>query len=336
MIESFGHYNTATLMAQKWTSASSNLAIANTGRDGRNCVRSNAGIGNQPFSKTFDNQDIWIVGSAVTLSALGSLGFMELMDSGTVQMTLFLNPEGTLSIRRGGSTVLATSTNALLTNTWYFIEWKTKIHGTTGYSYVKVNGVEWVAYASGDTNMTANAYANVVKFNPIQGGVSPRFCDIYICDGTGSANNDFLGDCKVECILPSGAGSYTQWTPSTGSNCACVDDNPANGDTDYVSAVPAGKSESNPWDSYAFGNLLSASGTIKGVQTSIYARKDDAGSRSIKRIYRRALTDDLGATVSLADNYAFLLEIMETDPIAAGAWTVANVNAAEFGVKLEA
>lgn len=33
-------------------------------------------------------------------------------------------------------------------------------------------------------------------------------------------------------------------------------------------------------------------------------------------------------------NYAWrVMEVMETDPIAAADWTVANVNAAEFGVQ---
>ena len=43
--------------------------------------------------------------------------------------------------------------------------------------------------------------------------------DLYICDGTGSApHNTFLGDCRVDTLLPTADGTAQQWTPSTGTH----------------------------------------------------------------------------------------------------------------------
>ena len=60
--------------------------------------------------------------------------------------------------------------------------------------------------------------------------------DLYVLDGTAStpANNDFLGDVRVEGLDPNAAGSNAAWTPSAGANYACVNETPPTDDTSYV------------------------------------------------------------------------------------------------------
>ena len=102
-----------------------------------------------------------------------------------------------------------------------------------------------------------------------------NFDDLYVCDSAGSTNNGFLGDCRIDTIYPSGAGNYTQFTPSTGSNYTCVDETAPN-TTDYVDGATVGDR-----DSYALGNLSALSSqTVYGVQVNAAILKDDAGSKS--------------------------------------------------------
>jgi hypothetical protein len=216
---------------------------------------------------------------------------------------------------------------------WYYFEIKATINDSTGSVVVKVNGVEKLNVTSIDTRATsAAAEINRIQLGATDGGYgsTPQaFDDFYLCDTTGTANNDFLGDVRVQSIFPSGAGATTQWTPSAGSNYQCVDDTAPNSDTDYVSETSAGDK-----DTYAFGNVTPTSGTVKGVQIMAYHRKDDAGSRSIAPVYRPTSTDYDGTTVSVLDSYTYLREVSEINPDGTSAWTISDVNGAEFGIKL--
>jgi len=160
-------------------------------------------------------------------------------------------------------------------------------------------------------------------------GAGSSVMDFYACSDTGSDNKGFLGDIRVQAILPSGAGNSTQMTPSAGSNYQCVDEAAPNDDTDYVSETTAGEK-----DTYAFGNLTPTSGTVKGTQILISARKDDAGTRTIAPVYRPVSTDYDGTTVSIGNSYDYVRQVKDVSPATSVAWTIAEINGAEFGVKL--
>jgi hypothetical protein len=127
--------------------------------------------------------------------------------------------------------------------------------------------------------------------------------------------------------MPNGAGAHSAWTPNGATpNYACVDETTADGDTTYVSDSTPGDI-----DTYAFADV-DASATVYGVQTNLYARKDDAGTRQIAPVVRQSGTDYVGTTVTLGSSYSFYSQIYNQDPTAAD-WTAAHVNADEFGVK---
>jgi hypothetical protein len=163
---------------------------------------------------------------------------------------------------------------------------------------------------------------------PGQNGV-PVFDDFYICDTSGSFNNDFLGDARIKAVFPDGAGNYTEWTPSAGSNYQAVDENPPDDDTTYVSS-----STPNQRDTYTFGASGLPSSTVKAVVVNMQARKDDGGTREIAGMARSSSTDGVAATQTLASSYANYQGIFETDPNTSAAWGLSAVDGAEFGHKL--
>lgn len=337
-IDSFDHYATADI-TQKWTSTAgggSGPAISSgNGRRSTNCMRIPSTSGEA--SKTIDAQATWIVGHSFKFSALdgsNDRAFLSFLDSGTIQVDVRMRPDGTIRVTRNGTT-LATSSNALSLSTTYYIEAKVVINDTTGTMEVRVNGSStgWINITGQDTKNTANASANVIKLSGIASG-NTDFDDLYICDGSGSVNNDFRGDVRVDCYLPDGNGNSSQLVGSDGNstdNYQLVDESSQNGDTDYVQS-----STVNNKDTYTFADMSHTPSSIFGTQLNMISKKDDSGTRSICSVCRSAGTDYDGDTQALGTSYSDYRNIRETDPATSAAWTRTNLNSAEFGVKVAA
>ena len=80
-------------------------------------------------------------------------------------------------------------------------------------------------------------------------------------------------------------------------------------------------------------------GSVKGIQHNIYATKDDAGPRQIAPLQRSQTTDYPGTAVVVPSSYSYIREMVESNPADPGGpgnpWTVAAVNAAEFGYRID-
>ena len=149
-------------------------------------------------------------------------------------------------------------------------------------------------------------------------------------DTTGSApNNDFLGDVRIDAVYPTADGTYTAWTPSTGtSHYALVDETTPN-TTDYNSSNTIGQK-----DSYVMGNPPSlASQIIYGVRVKVAAQKDDAGSRSMKVGVRSGTTDSLSAAQALGTSQLYYTNIHEVDPGTGASWTPSGVDNMEVVIE---
>ena len=333
LLDSFDAYLTADILL-RWSSIlGSGIAISSgNGRNGTSSLRETQQA--QGVVRTLDAQATWVMGFGYRTTSLTSGGgyvvLAALLDAGSVQCDLRLMTDGTLQVTRNG-TQLGRTTNAILTSSFYYIEWKILINGSTGTVDIRVNGSSWLSLTGQNTQATANATANQIQLGG--GGNSTNaftadFDDLYICDGTGAANNTFLGDCRVQATLPNGAGHSTQFTATgAASNWQCVDQSAEDGDTTYVSSATAGQI-----DCYTFGSVTPTSGTVPFIQTMIVARKDDAGTRTIADVISNGTTNSIGTNVNIGTTYAQYLTIHETDPIAAGAWTITNVNGRQYGI----
>ena len=332
-IDSFDHYSD---LAQKWTAY--NGSIVASGRNGTSAYRAQ----NNTFSyarKVLDAQATWVVGFALNFGAIptGTNYLVNLTDVGTSQVELrFENNTGRLLVTRNGTQIGSTGTTVLKPNVWYYIEFKATINNSTGVAVVRINGVTEINLSSQDTQTSGNATADDIYFlshNDQQAG-HWYMDDLYICDGTGgSPSNDFLGDVRVETIRPSGNGNSSQFVGSDGNstdNYLLVDETTPNDDTDYVES-----STVNDKDTYAYGDLTPTAGTVFGVQVLPYARKTDAGTRTIKSVARLSGTEVDSADKTLSTSYQYLPDIREAKP-GGGAWSISDVNSAEFGVKVTA
>lgn len=337
-IDGFDHYTTTAAYAYKYNAYTASAAPGAGRRSGSSAARF-ANYGSDYLMKTLDDQATWIVGFAYKrdYASNDEKPVLQLRDStGAVQVALSMHSvDGLLRLWRGDqSTLLATSSVALPTGSWNFLELKTTIHDTTGTMELRVNGITVATY-TGDTKYSSSI--GTARSIRISGGVYSSSLygwidDLYICDGTGTTHNDFLGDCRIDTLYPNGVGSAAQFTP-TGSttNWENVDDVPSDEDSSYNASDAVGA-----MDSFVFTDLSALNSTVLGVQANILARKDDAGSRTLRAIARADGANYEGSDLPLGDTYLDQQQIWPINPATAAAWTEEDINATEFGYKVQA
>lgn len=337
--DGFDTYGTSNLLLD-WTQSIGTNAINNTGgrRSGgalyspNNAHLNNAITPVHAVSRSLpSNFTTFICGVAFEASIFHVVkNIITFRDSGTRQLEVGVNTAGQLFVSRAG-TVLATSGASISLNVYNYIEIKATINNTTGSYEVRLNGNNVLSATNVDTQNTANAFINEVLLGAYERALGDttlcthKYDDFYFCDTTGSTNNNFLGDIRVDAIYPTADGFYTQWTTSTGTDhYALVDETDPN-TTDYNSDGTIGNK-----DSYVMQNPPSLiAQSILGVKTKVAALKDDAGARSLKLGVRSGSTNGLSAAQGLSTSQAYYSHILETDPNTSAAWMPAAVDAVE-------
>lgn len=332
-LDSFDHYDDADI-AKKYTSTTNSPAIG-TGRFGNGLVAS----GNSRIvTKTgLVANATYIVGFAFKYSAVpvSEIALFDFREGTTSHVDIRVTTGQRLRATRNG-TSLGIGTIPIAPNVFYYIEFKATISDTVGVITTRIDGVQDLNLSSQDTR-NGGAVGTIDGFRIGTLATSDSdpytFDDLYLLDTSGSApTNTFLGDIRVECLFPNGNGNSSVFSGSDGNstdNYLLVDDPTApDDDTTYVQASSVGDK-----DTYAFTNVTPGTGTVYGVQVGQYARKTDAGARSIASVARLSGTEVDSANFTLSTTYQYLLDMREAKP-GGGAWSVSDVNSAEFGPKV--
>ncbi|HWP59518.1 MAG TPA: hypothetical protein VNL14_16620 [Candidatus Acidoferrales bacterium] len=329
--DSCGDYYGSSHMAQGiWTSVTAPFSVSSgSGRGGSNSIRCTDNGPN--VVKTITAVGTVCVGFAFKFTTLsGNLpNFCLFQNSGTNHVYLHLKSSGDIEVFRGDNVLLGTTSGVtMLINTYYHIQAKVVIHDTTGSVVVKINDVEVLNLTNVDTkNGSTTTVDRIVLGFPSGGGNGAETVDlddVYIAD-------DFGGDLRVGCFFPDGAGNSTQFTPSAGSNFQNVDEASPNDDTDYNSSATVGHK-----DLFTMQNL--PTGAIpKAVGLRFRGKKTDAGARSVATSLRHGTTDVQGDAYVLTESHTYSpLQLYNTNPVTAGGWTEADVNALQTGYEVTA
>ena len=328
-MDGFEHYSIPSQLPMKWTSYNSSGINTMTGRRaGTTALRLNYTA--DTVSLTLDPQSTWIMGFAFYMFGNETTDLIRFYDpTDGIQLSINVGIDGTIRLYRSSSTLLAQSTNALSMGTWNYIEIKFTIADSGGLFEVRVNESVWVTF-TGDTKQSTSL-STVSRF-VLYGRTSDcGYDDFYICDATGTANNDYLGDCRIDTIFPNGVGNIDDFiVQGATTNWEAVDETVFDGDTSYnYSNTVSAK------DTFAFTNVPAITGSIFGVQASIGARKDDAGGRVLRAVTRLSSTDYESSNIPLSTDYLFGRAIWEKNPNTSAAWAEADINGAEFGYKIQ-
>jgi len=254
-----------------------------------------------------------------------------LYEGATLGMNVRKEYGGELGVYRGSTQLAITSGLGLVTNTWYWIEFKTLCNNSTGTYELRVGGATKLSESGQNTKAGSNNYHNILRILGAGSGRC-RYDDIYVLDGSGSANNDFLGSRKIIALCPNGdVAGYTDFTCSSGSaHYALVDENPVNDDTDYVEDGTSGHKDL--WD---YPSLTGTGSNVSGIQINSMVRETDAASMTLNTLIKSGTAEDAGTGEVIASaSYKTMRRISETDPNTGAAWTVSGVNAAQFGIKV--
>lgn len=324
-MDSFDHYGTTNLDA-KYNSSTAGCSIS--AGNGRNATAALLLSSTGNLTKTLTaNAAVLIVGMAIKFTAFpaGALNILNFYDSSTRQSLINLNTNGTLAILRGDSPIpLSTSTRSVQINAWHYLEFKITT-GNAGSFEIRLDEEAILTLAGIDIQVSGNDYINNIRW---VGQSSTYIDDLYACDALGAVNNDYLGDIRVEALLPTSDATYSQWTPTVpGTHWNLVDDNPASM-TDNISDTVAGHI-----DTYGFSDLVTDSGDVLALQTLLYADKTDAGVRTVRDLVRVGGVDFTGDSKNVTTTPLYYIQVRENNP-AGGVWLIAAVNAIEAGAEL--
>jgi hypothetical protein len=126
---------------------------------------------------------------------------------------------------------------------------------------------------------------------------------------------------------PFPVASATLTLSNAGGVCELIED----GDTTYVYDATTGHE-----DLYDLANLAVTPTSIIAVQSRMFAKKSDSGSRNGQIRVKSGATEVGGTDTALPTSYAWLNRVDAVDPNTSAAWTASAVNALQVGPKVTA
>lgn len=221
---------------------------------------------------------------------------------------------------------------ALVDNTLYHIELKAVLAAGTGGSVeLRVNG-QTVGSFTGINTGSLGIDRVVLGIN--QAGASGwdiLFDDLFIWDGTGTVNNDFIGERNVETLFPNADTATAAWTLSTGtSGFDLINDVPPADATNYLSSSTIGDESQ-----FELESLTNTGITVTAVQVIGRADKADSGAASLQvGIIESGGTADYSAGDPVTqDQFLYFHHVSEVNPATLAEWTASDITSAKVGIK---
>jgi hypothetical protein len=263
----------------------------------------------------------------------GTTGHLYLRRTSSSAIQLYRGDPATGTFNSPSGTLLATSAPGTFDANWHYVEMSATLHDSTGAVTVKVDGTTILTFTGDTKNGGTSTNIDTLKFKAGRYNFEPTATitidDLYLCNSTGTVNNTFLGDVRVQSLLPSGAGASTELAVTGAAN-----NHTAAGESPYNNATYNSSATVGQRDTYALSDLAAGTAGILGVQAVAHMQKSDSGAASAKLAIKSGATVYYDATQSLGTAIAAYSQVRETDPATSAAWTLAAVNALEAGMEV--
>ena len=244
-----------------------------------------------------------------------------------------IGEDGRLKLYRwqyGNEDLISTSVTTAPARGWHYVELQVTQGSGNGVLSVRLNGVLAIQMNAQDT-IQGGGQLLTTFLGAIPGQSCPLTLDVddfYIADTSGTINNTFLGDVRVDALKPQADGSLNQWTvtPSGTAAWEAVSDED---EATNISAPNIGLRQSFDVEPLP----VMATPAIFGVQLTLLARKTDAGLGKVKGLVVSGAQTTVSPEVILQEQQAWQCALFERNPNGNVQWTEAAFNAAEFGVE---
>lgn len=221
-----------------------------------------------------------------------------------------------------GASVTTSTVPWLVANTWQHVE--AVMDATADTVEVRVEGITAVSVSglsiAGPIAQVAFKVAAVNQSNLIQ-----YLKDLYIWNGSGSNNNNWMGPIQVFDLTPDSDVS-SGWT-STGSSAFSVIDEAPPSDADYIEAgasLPAAAIVN-------VTNLPANIVAVRGLVSYTRAWKVDGGDATlVTGLSPNGTNWDNGSDIPVSTSASYWRRISEVSPATAAAWTPIEINSLQF------
>jgi hypothetical protein len=328
--DSYGTTNNAApapldYFKSRWMYNGTDPTVITDGRTG-SCMRfkGSSQIAYGPHCDTSNN--VVILGTAFRLESVSTSNPIIGAYANTTRQFAIEHVNDEIRYKRSNITLNTTSGLLLQVDTWYYLEVKVTIDNSSGEYEVKLDGSTILSDTGIDTQGGTVNYASIIAIE--NSGVGyVDYDDLYFLDGTGSVNNDFLGQLAVKTLRPDGDDT-TDFSVTTGVNhYDQVNEEEAN-TSKYVETGTVGHQ-----DIFTFGNTTETD--IKGIQVVTDVLNVDFGGRNLNHIVETG-NQVKSSTNQVVPSNSLLacIETFDQDPDDSANWNQSKLNAAKFGVEV--
>lgn len=302
----------------------------------------------------FADQDVWIINwawNAASVAQTGQAARMTIRRAGVEQLRVAVRAYNgvnsddrfVLDIQRGATT-LAT-VGPFWAGQWYNFQLKVTIDPSAGAYELKVDDVSVASDTGVNTADAGVADADAFRWSCDNGTSNLSLDHIVIADDTGTDTNDFFGPVLVTSALPRADGDDLDWTPSEGStHFSLVNEVMPNNnvviteDPKRVTATTVGDVDRWLMDTLTTTWALPTATAVLAVGVETCAAMDASGSLDIAPVFKDATAATATGTPFTVDDTAYevSVQIWEENPALAAAWTLADIDAGQFGVIVNA
>lgn len=246
----------------------------------------------------------------------------------------FENAAGRLGFHRwrgafdGGAGITYYGTASVMDGQWHWIEFDINFVSSGGTSRLWVDGVLDLTTTS---TMIESGTPDIQALGLYgQGGFNQFYDDIVVYSASGiypTASHAPLGPLQIQTLRPN-ADVTAQFTPSASgaSHYTMVNETVPDGDGNYVESNVAGNR-----DLFEFTDLSGNIQGVVGVMLNNYAKNAGGGTAKFRTVAKSGSSVDVGSDMQPTVAYLTHQQPWSLNPATGQAWTVSEVNAAQFG-----
>lgn len=338
-LEGFEHYGTnkANLLKGAWAQLQNDLFIdivSSPARTGSRALHISSGVSLNTVLARYALKtatDLIGVGFGIYLPNLpgdNTNNRVVLRDASNISiLSISFNSDGSLSLYKGGMTstdLIETSDSYLTAGTYHHVEFRAFIDDTVGEFELRVNGITAIQLGGLDLGTSP---AKGVGWGNVNGGVDAYYDDIFIWNGEGEYNNDFLGPLRVLTVYADEDGSPQNWSVIGAATAhEAVDETSPDGDSSYVGTDTIGDK-----CTLVLPELPAEVSQIAGIYVPVYGRIEEAGTAQINvSAIRDGQSYYGGETTPLTSSYTYWPFVFDYDPSTELPWDKAGFEDAEI------